>query len=165
MRNLAFSLFEHERITTTWAKAKEARAFVDHIIGLGKQGTLHARRRAMALMGNKIIHLAGGKRVDIVGKVFDDLAQRFKTRAGGYTRILNLAKIRAGDAAPMVIFELVDRIEKAAKKASKAEGADEEKAPKTPKAPKAPKAAKAPKESKAKVSAAKTKRKEKVPNA
>lgn len=165
MRNLAFSLFEHERITTTFAKAKEARAFVDHIIGLGKQGTLHSRRRAMALMGNKIMHLAGGKKVDIVGKVFDDLAKRYKTRAGGYTRILKLAKVRAGDAASMVIFELVDRVEKAAKKAKTEATTGEEKPAKAPKAPKAPKAAKAPKETKAKTTSAKTKRKEKVPNA
>lgn len=112
MRNLAFSLFEHERITTTLSKAKEARSFVDKIIGLGKDGSLHSRRRAMALMGNKIIHLSSGKKVDIVGKVFDDIAKRVKNRKGGYTRILKLARERAGDKAPMVIFELVDRVEK-----------------------------------------------------
>ena len=112
MRNLALALFEHERITTTWAKAKEARSFVDQIITLAKEGGLHARRRAMALMGNKVIHLSKTEKFDIVGKVFDDIAPRVKNRKGGYTRIIRLARERAGDAAPMVIFELVDRVEK-----------------------------------------------------
>ncbi len=116
MRNMAYSLFEHERITTTMAKAKEARSFVDQLITIAKKGGLHARRRAMALMGNKITHLGGGKKVDIIGKLFDDIAVRAKNRNGGYTRILRLARDRAGDAAPMVIFELVDRVEKKAKK-------------------------------------------------
>jgi large subunit ribosomal protein L17 len=118
MRNLALALFEHERITTTWAKAKEARSFVDQIITLAKEGGLHARRRAMALMGNKVIHLSKTEKVDIVGKVFDEIAARVKNRKGGYTRIIRLARERAGDAAPMVIFELVDRVEKKSKKSS-----------------------------------------------
>jgi large subunit ribosomal protein L17 len=122
MRNLALSLFEHERIKTTLAKAKEARSFVDQIITLAKEGTLHSRRRAMALMGNKIIHVSKTEKFDVVGKVFDEIAPRVKNRKGGYTRILRLARDRAGDAAPMVIFELVDRVEKKPKTKKPVEG-------------------------------------------
>lgn len=116
MRNMALALFEHERIETTIAKAKEARRFVDQIITLAKSGTLHDRRRAMSLMGNKITHKPNGERVDLIGqKVFGDLAKRYKSRPGGYTRIIKLARARPGDAASMVIFELVDRVEKPVK--------------------------------------------------
>lgn len=108
MRNMAFSLFQHERMKTTMPKAKEARRFVEKIITLGKKGSLHDRRRAMALMGNKIMHLGNGEKVDVVGKVFTELAERYKKRAGGYTRIIRLPRERAGDAASMVLFELVD---------------------------------------------------------
>jgi len=108
MRNMALSLFEHERIKTTMPKAKEARRFVEKIVTLGKRGRLHDRRRAMALMGNKMVHRADNKKEDLVGKVFGELAERYKDRAGGYTRIIRLARERAGDAATMVLFELVD---------------------------------------------------------
>jgi large subunit ribosomal protein L17 len=108
MRNMAFSLFQYERIRTTEQKAKEARRFVEKIITLGKKGSLHDRRRAMALMGNKMIHLGNGEKVDVLGKVFTELADRYKKRAGGYTRIIRLSRERAGDAASMVLFELVD---------------------------------------------------------
>lgn len=109
MRNMAFSLFEHERIQTTLIKAKESRRLIEKLITLGKRGGLHNRRRAMALLGNKVIHnKQTGERVDIVGKLFDELAERYKNRSGGYTRIYRLARERAGDAAPMAILELVD---------------------------------------------------------
>lgn len=120
MRNMAFSLFQHERMETTLIKAKEMRRFVDKIITLGKRGDLHSRRLAMALMGNKML----GSRVDktdVVGKVFTELAQRYKSRPGGYTRIIRLARHRAGDAAPMAIIELVDAPEAKLKKAPAAE--------------------------------------------
>jgi len=119
MRNLAFSLFEHERITTTHIKAKEARRFIEKIITLGKRGSLHDRRRAMALMGNKIaVNKTDGTKTDVVAKVFDELAKRYKNRSGGYTRIYRLARERAGDAAPMAILELVDAPESALFKSS-----------------------------------------------
>lgn len=108
MRNMAFSLFQHERIQTTLPKAKESRRFIERIITLGKKGSLHDRRNAMALMGNKIIHNADGTKTDVVGKVFGELANRYKNRTGGYTRIYRLARERSGDAAPMAILELVD---------------------------------------------------------
>lgn len=109
MRNMAFSLFEHERITTTVPKAKELRRFAEKMITLGKRGGLANRRLAMSLMGNKIIHRKeDGSREDIVGKLFTDFAERYKNRSGGYTRIYRLARERSGDAAPMAIIELVD---------------------------------------------------------
>lgn len=113
MRNMAFSLFQHERIETTLPKAKEVRRFVEKIISLGKRGDLHARRRAMALMGNKVVHESSG-RSDVIGKVFSELSERYKTRPGGYTRIIRLATARPGDAASMAILELVDAPEKTA---------------------------------------------------
>lgn len=115
MRNLAFSLLDSERIKTTVTRAKEVRGFVEKIITLGKKGGLHNRRRALALLGNKIVHLKNSKN-DVVGKVFGDLSERFKDREGGYTRILRLGQVRAGDAAEMVLFELVDFDEQRAKK-------------------------------------------------
>jgi large subunit ribosomal protein L17 len=106
MRNLAFSLFQHERIETTEAKAKEARRFIDKIITLAKDGTLHARRRAFSLMGNKMASDTEGKKIDVIGKVFSVLAKRMADRKGGYTRIIHLGA-RPGDAAPKVILELI----------------------------------------------------------
>lgn len=115
MRNLSFSLFQHERIETTLTKAKEMRRLTEKLISLGKRGDLHSRRRAMALMGNKMIHKAGEKE-DIIGKVFGELATRYKSRNGGYTRIIKLGRPRPGDTAPMAIIELVDAPEKPLKK-------------------------------------------------
>ena len=132
MRNLAAALFEHERIETTVIKAKEVRRFVDKIITLGKGGSLHDRRRAFGLMGNITLGSKEG-RVDIVGKVFDDIAKRMDKHPGGYTRIIKLAN-RSGDAAPMCILELVERAA-----TEKASGDKETKAEKKTK-PKAPKA-------------------------
>lgn len=143
MRNLAFSLLEHERIKTTVTKAKEVRGFVEKIITLGKKGGVHNRRRAMALLGNKIVQPKKGEERDVVGKVFTDLSERFKTREGGYTRIMRLGRLRAGDAAEMVLFELVDFDEQREKrdkaKDSKDQAAAKEKAVK--KEEKAPKKA------------------------
>jgi len=97
MRNMVTSLLDHERIETTDAKAKELRRVADRMITLGKRGDLHARRRALSVIRDK----------SITAKVFSELAERFKTRAGGYTRVLKVRQ-RVGDAAPMSIVELVD---------------------------------------------------------
>tara|TARA_Y100000590_G_scaffold104094_1_gene118472 strand:- start:4295 stop:4579 length:285 start_codon:yes stop_codon:yes gene_type:complete len=94
---MATSLFEHERIETTTAKAKELRPFAEKLITLGKRGDLHARR------------LAGRHITDrqTLAKLFDDIAPRFVDRLGGYTRILKLGN-RQGDAAEIALIELVD---------------------------------------------------------
>jgi large subunit ribosomal protein L17 len=89
---------EHERIETTEAKAKEVRILADRIITLGKRGDLHARRRALAYVRTR----------EVVGKVFSDLAGRFAERPGGYTRLIKTRR-RIGDAARMVVIELVAR--------------------------------------------------------
>src|SRR6266487_1865481 len=97
-RSLVTSLLEHERIETTEAKAKEVRILADRIITLGKRGDLHARRRALAYIRTR----------EVVGKVFSDLAGRFAERPGGYTRLIKTRR-RIGDAARMVVLELVAR--------------------------------------------------------
>ena len=97
LRSLAAALLANERIKTTEARAKEVRPLVDRIISWGKRGDVHARRLALAELGDQAL----------VKKVFDDIAPRFAEREGGYTRILKLGP-RKGDAAPMVIMELVD---------------------------------------------------------
>ena len=97
-RNLVTSLLEHERIETTEAKAKELRGITDRMITLGKQGTLHARRGALRVLRTK----------SIVEKLFDDVAKRFPSRHGGYTRIIKTRQ-RPGDAAQMVAIELVEK--------------------------------------------------------
>ena len=97
-RNMATSLIKHEQITTTLPKAKELRPYVERIITLGKRGGLHARRQAYAtLMDEKV-----------VDKLFTTIAERYRSRPGGYTRVLK-AGFRYGDAAPMAVIELVDR--------------------------------------------------------
>lgn len=98
LRNMVTSLLEHEAIRTTDAKAKELRGVAEKMITLGKRGTLHARRQALATIRSK----------EVTAKLFDELAGRYRTRAGGYTRIVKLGP-RPGDAAPMAIIELVDR--------------------------------------------------------
>jgi large subunit ribosomal protein L17 len=90
------SLLQYERIKTTLAKGKELRSWADKIISLGKQGTLHARRRAFALLRDK----------GIVKKLFDEIAPKFKDRQGGYTRVYKLGW-RQGDGAPLSLVELV----------------------------------------------------------
>ena len=95
-RNMLVSLLQYERIKTTLAKGKELRSWADRIISLGKKGTLHARRRAFALLRDK----------GIVKKLFDEIAPKFKDRQGGYTRIYRLGW-RQGDGAPLSLVELV----------------------------------------------------------
>jgi large subunit ribosomal protein L17 len=98
LRNLVTSLFEHEQIETTDAKAKELRRIADKMITLGKRGDLHARRQALAVIRTE----------EVASKVFGELADRYRTRAGGYTRVLK-SRVRVGDAASLSIVELVDR--------------------------------------------------------
>jgi large subunit ribosomal protein L17 len=101
-QNLAASLIRHEQIVTTLPKAKDLRPIVEKLITLGKRGDLHARRLVAARLRDE----------DMVKKLFDDLGPRYKTRAGGYTRVLK-AGFRYGDAAPMAVIELVERNEDA----------------------------------------------------
>jgi len=97
-RNMAVALLKHEQITTTLPKAKELRPVTEKLITLGKRGGLHARRLAHAELRDD----------KIVAKLFGSLADRYKARAGGYTRVLK-AGVRYGDAASMAVIELVDR--------------------------------------------------------
>jgi large subunit ribosomal protein L17 len=99
-RNLLVGLFRHERIETTEARAKAVRGLADHVITLAKREHLHARRQVLALVPDR----------EVVGRIFDTLAARFAERQGGYTRIIK-SRVRPGDAAPMVLLELVDRPE------------------------------------------------------
>jgi large subunit ribosomal protein L17 len=96
LRNLATSLFRHERIETTTAKAKELRPYAERLITLARKGDVHSRR----LAGRKIQDRA------VLGKLFDEIAPRYQERPGGYTRILKLGN-RKGDAAEMSLIELV----------------------------------------------------------
>ena len=99
-RNLLTDLFRHERITTTEAKAKAIRGLADHMITLAKRENLHARRQVLTMVPDAAV----------VGTLFDTIAARFSDRNGGYTRIIKTGR-RPGDNAPMVILELVDRVE------------------------------------------------------
>ena len=98
LANMAASLITHEQIKTTLPKAKELKRFADKIITLGKRGDLHARRQAFAVLRDS----------ETVSKLFGALADRYKERKGGYTRVLK-AGFRYGDTAPMAVIELVDR--------------------------------------------------------
>jgi large subunit ribosomal protein L17 len=96
-RNMVTSLFNHERIVTTDAKAKEIRSVAEKMITLGKRGDLHAQRQAAAYIREK----------SVVTKLFSTIAPRYKDRAGGYTRIIKLGQ-RLGDAASLSVVELVE---------------------------------------------------------
>ncbi len=96
--NLSAALIKHEQITTTLPKAKDLRPVVEKLVTLGKRGDLHARRQALSIL----------KDADIVTKLFSVLAERYKTRQGGYIRVLK-AGFRYGDNAPLAIIEFVDR--------------------------------------------------------
>ena len=100
--NMANSLFDHEIIKTTLPKAKELRRVAEPLITLAKSDSVANRRSAFSKLRDK----------EIVGKLFNDLAPRYKDRPGGYTRILKCG-FRSGDAAPMAYIELVDRPEDA----------------------------------------------------
>jgi large subunit ribosomal protein L17 len=128
-RNQVTSLLRHERIQTTTPKAKELKRIADKIITLGKKGTTHARRIAFR-------DIRDGEMID---KLFGPIAERYATRAGGYTRIIHVGR-RHGDNADMSLIELVDRAPAAAGEGD-AEAAKSAKAPKADKAPKAEKKA------------------------
>ena len=96
--NMAGALIEHEQIKTTLPKAKELRPIVEKLITLAKRGDLHARRQAYAQIRDE----------KVVAKLFTTIAERYKARQGGDTRILT-AGIRYGDAADMAVIELVER--------------------------------------------------------
>ncbi|MBN2455923.1 MAG: 50S ribosomal protein L17 [Sedimentisphaerales bacterium] len=121
-RNLACALFERETISTTLQKAKEVKAFTEKLISLAKKGTLPARRRAIALLGNRnIINYEDGRAVKkgtIIGKLFSEIGPRYLDRAGGYTRIIHLALKRLGDNGQLVLLQLVGQ-EQTQKKSDK----------------------------------------------
>ena len=96
--NMAAALIKHEQITTTLPKAKDLRPVVEKLITLGKRGGLHARRQVLAVLKDR----------KLAEKLFSTLAERYRTRPGGYTRVLR-AGFRYGDAAAMAIIELVER--------------------------------------------------------
>ncbi len=102
LMNLSNALLKHEQITTTLPKAKELRPYVEKIITLGKKGDLQSRKKTISILQDK----------KNVKKVFDTLADRYKNRLGGYTRIVKLGN-RYGDNAPTAIIEFVDRDEEA----------------------------------------------------
>src|SRR5580704_16498817 len=97
MRNLSRALFTHDRIITTVEKAKEARRFAEKLITLAKKGTLHARRLALARLPDR----------EIVAKLFDEIAPRFKDRPGGYTRVIKRHQRRLGDGGKTASLELL----------------------------------------------------------
>ena len=98
-RNMLVALFQHERIRTTEAKAKAVRGLAEQMITLAKRETLHARRQVLVMVPDAAV----------VKRLFDTVAARFADRHGGYTRIVKTG-VRPGDAAPMVLLELVDRV-------------------------------------------------------
>jgi large subunit ribosomal protein L17 len=99
LANLATSLFEHDRITTTEAKAKRLRPLAERLITFAKRGDLHARRQVMRVVRDK----------DVVHKLFAEIGPKFAERAGGYTRIVKTGP-RKGDNAPMAVIELVEAL-------------------------------------------------------
>jgi large subunit ribosomal protein L17 len=107
MRNMVTSLLREEKIQTTDPKAKELRRWVDRVITLSKEGSLHARRQALSIIQDKAV----------VHKLFDTIASRFQNRPGGYTRIIKIGR-RHGDAAPVSLIELVPGADDAAETTS-----------------------------------------------
>ena len=97
LRNMVTSLLDHEKITTTDARAKELRKVVDRMITLGKRGDLHARRQVLNVIRDQ----------KVVAKLFEQIGPRYKDRPGGYTRIIKVGS-RLGDNAPQSIIALVE---------------------------------------------------------
>jgi large subunit ribosomal protein L17 len=110
LKNMATSLFRHERIVTTTPKAKELKRFADKIVTLAKKASPHARRQAYVEIRD----------VEVLNKLFETIGPRFAERSGGYTRIIRVGR-RAGDNAEMSVVELVERTQAAA-----AEGDDKD---------------------------------------
>ncbi len=114
-RNLAASLFEHGTIVTTIQKAKFVRSFAEKLITLAKDGSLHARRRAISQLNNRnICKIEDGesvKETTVIQRLFDDIGPRFADRNGGYTRIIRLAQRRIGDNGQWVMLQLIGESE------------------------------------------------------
>ncbi len=117
-RNMVTSLLRHERIYTTVPKAKELRRWTDWMITLGKRGDLHSKRQALSFIQEK----------STVYKLFEDLAPRYQSRPGGYTRIIKVG-FRRGDASPMCIIELVTDSGRPPKKSKTTEGPQQKTVP------------------------------------
>jgi large subunit ribosomal protein L17 len=115
-RNMVTSVIKHERIRTTDSKAKEVRILAEKMITLGKKGNLHARRQALAFVRDKAL----------VSKLFGELTERYRNRAGGYTRIIKVG-YRFGDNAPVSILEFIPEEKKKEKAKPKAKGKAKEK--------------------------------------
>lgn len=111
LANLATALFEHDRITTTEAKAKRLRPLAERLITFAKRGDLHARRQVMTVIRDK----------DVVHKLFAEIGPANATRPGGYTRIIKVNP-RKGDNAPMAVIELVGELKTVTAEAEKARG-------------------------------------------
>lgn len=111
-RNMVTSLFQHGRVQTTDAKAKELRRWADQMVTLAKRGDLHARRQALAVIRDKAV----------VHRLFEEAAKRFGDRSGGYTHIVKVGR-RRGDAAPISLIELITAEEKKEKKKKKPKAA------------------------------------------
>lgn len=111
-RNLAASLIEHGTIRTTVAKAKEVRPFVEKLITAARKGTLHARRRVIALLQDRPMADKDNPEElaeqTVVAKLFDEIAPRYVDRPGGYTRLIHLPERRIGDAGKQVLLQLVE---------------------------------------------------------
>ncbi|MEO5719357.1 MAG: 50S ribosomal protein L17 [Chthoniobacterales bacterium] len=128
LANQVCSLIEHQRIKTTLAKAKAVRPLAEKMVTLGKNGSLHARRTALAVLRQK----------DAVKKLFDDIAPRSAERKGGYTRIIKLGQ-RKSDSAPVAFLEWVDAAEVVVEEAAPAEKSKKRKSAKAEAAPAAEK--------------------------
>src|SRR6185312_5104774 len=111
LANLATSLFEHDRITTTEAKAKRLRPLAERLITFAKRGDLHARRQVMTVIRDK----------DVVHKLFAEIGPKMADRPGGYTRIIK-TNPRKGDNAPMAVIEIVEELSSVVKEAERARG-------------------------------------------
>ena len=110
LSNMMISLFINERVTTTQTRAKELKRTAERVLTCAKKGDLHARRQVLRVIADK----------QVVAKLFDELGPRYKSRNGGYTRLIKLGP-RRGDGAFMSIVELVDRPGAAAEEAQQAE--------------------------------------------
>ena len=113
LRDLVSDLIINDRIKTTKARAKEVQKLADKMVTLGKRGDLHARRQAVKVLRNELATVEETEDAiiveSVVQKLFNDVAPRFETRNGGYTRVLN-AEARRGDGAPMAILEFVEEV-------------------------------------------------------
>ena len=107
---MAASLIEHGTIRTTNVKAKELRPFVERLITIAKKNTLHARRQVIATLQDRDIVNDEGELQDksVVQKLFSEIAPRYASRSGGYTRIIRLAERRIGDAGKQALLQLVE---------------------------------------------------------